>query len=68
MKTSNKLLIGLIAFIFLVATLWFGIMEYYQTPVDNLYEKSGSSRFDQPELENVSLVFFPSGLLIPVLK
>ena len=68
MKTSNKLLIGLLIFIFLIAAIFIGSLKYYQIPKDATLEKTSSTWFQQSESESVSLDFFPSGLLLPILK
>lgn len=68
MKTSNKLLIGLLFVMFLLVTIYIGLVKHYQIPKDATLEKTSSNWFDQPESENVSLDFFPSGLLLPILK
>ena len=68
MKTSKKLLIGLIAFIFLLATICIGILKYYQYPEDPTMENSSSSSIYEMEPNTATLVYFPITLILPILK
>ena len=68
MKTSNKLLIGLILAIFLLATIFIGLVSYYQIPKDATLEESTSNSYHQLDSNPAALVYFPVALLLPILK
>lgn len=70
MKTSNKLLIGLIVTLFLMVTIFMGILKYYH---ENRAGQSGQTI--EQEAEELSFredagsrapIFFPVALLQPL--
>ncbi len=66
MKTSNKLLIGLIAFIFLLATVFIGIIKYHQLPEGARMENTSSKSFNDLDSKTAYLLYFPRTLLLPL--
>lgn len=70
MKTSNKLLIGLILIIFLLITAMVGVLKYQNVPMPFEFKvkKTESSSFNSPEPNTASLVYFPIALILPRMK
>lgn len=70
MKTSKKLLIGLIAFIFLLITLVIGAAKFYQISKEGGFsmEETSNSSIQQMEPTTISVVYFPVTLLLPLWK
>ena len=70
MKTSNKLIIGLIFIVFLFITAFVGVLKYHQVPMPFEFkiEHSESSSFNQTEPNSASLVYFPVALILPLMR
>lgn len=71
MKTSNKLLLGLILAFFLIATIFMGVVKYYHVTTNNKVEQNTEKNtaelsFQQEEADSSTPIFFPVALLQPL--
>ncbi len=71
MKTSNKLLIGLIVAFFLIATILLGIVKYYQSSAasetsQNMEQEEVNALSFQDDVGSRAPIFFPVALLQPL--
>lgn len=73
MKTNHKLLVGLVIALFLMATVFLGVVKYYHITTANetgqtSEQEAAKLSFQQETSSKASTLYFPMALLQPPLQ